>query len=195
MGMMFRGFAGDETLPAMASTQTGMATPQLARPKPGFFDRGGMGLNLLGGIADAVASAYGAAPTFAPVQQQYRQRQQMLSDWRMKQDAESAQWLAQEQWKRAHPAPVNNDTVNDYNFIADKLGPDAANQYLRNLGDPTVTVPLGQDRIYAGPRSGLGAAIQGSAGVPRPAIGSVVADPRKGGTGSGQSSFRAPNRF
>lgn len=43
----------------------------------------------------------------------------------MRQSDEMAQWTAQQEWERAHPKPVNNDTVNDYKFIAQMLGEDA----------------------------------------------------------------------
>lgn len=135
MGMMFRGFAGDETMPAMASSQTGMATPQLAPPKPGFFDRGGMGLNLLGGIADAVASAYGAAPTFAPVQQQYRQRQMQLLDQQREQESRYGLWQAQQQYKAAHPEPTDlSQRIAELNAYKPGLGNTYAENYANNGG-------------------------------------------------------------
>lgn len=58
-----------------------------------------------------------------------------------------------------YPAP--NDTERDYAFIGSKLGPSAADEFLRMRGDPYVTVPLGPNRIYSGPRSGMGAAMGG----------------------------------
>lgn len=55
------------------------------------------------------------------------------------------------------PKPVNNDTVNDYQFIADKLGPAAAEQYLRSIAaGPPVAIenPDGTKTIY--PRGAFG---------------------------------------
>lgn len=57
--------------------------------------------------------------------------------------------------------PSPNDTERDYQFITQRLGPQAADDWLRTKGDPYVTVPLGPNRIYSGPRSGLGGAMGG----------------------------------
>lgn len=54
-----------------------------------------------------------------------RKRAMELADWRWK-----------EQWKRDNPMPANNDTVADYEFIRERLGPEAAETYLRNRADP-----------------------------------------------------------
>lgn len=41
------------------------------------------------------------------------------------------------------PKPFNNDTVADYDFIAQKLGPEAAEQFLRNFKDgPPIAVDI-----------------------------------------------------
>jgi hypothetical protein len=55
--------------------------------------------------------------------------------------------LAEKVYDRAHPKPVNNDTVNDFNFIGQQLGPQAGKQYLTNMIDPVVNVPLPDGRI------------------------------------------------
>lgn len=45
-------------------------------------------------------------------------------------------WVAQQTWELAHPKPANNDTVADYQFITDKLGPEAGQEYLRSKANP-----------------------------------------------------------
>ena len=62
-----------------------------------------------------------------------------------------------------YATPAHNDTVADYEFIASKLGQEAANQYLSGMGDPIVTVPLPGGQIYSGPRSGMAQALGGAA--------------------------------
>ena len=114
------------------------------------------GINWLGVLADAFAGAAGREGPYAASmmaqRQQQQQREQAWQDWRRKFDYEAQ-----------HPKPTNNDTVNDYDFIARTLGPAAANQYLRNMGDPIVTVPLPNGQIYTGPRSQMGNVMAGSA--------------------------------
>lgn len=56
---------------------------------------------------------------------------------------------------RLHPKPVNNDTVADYQFIGQMLGPDAAKQYLQGKADPIVNIPQPGGGVYMGPRSGM----------------------------------------
>lgn len=46
-------------------------------------------------------------------------------------------------YKLAHPAPVNNDTVADYQFISQTLGPDAGKQFLQTKTNPIVMTPYG----------------------------------------------------
>lgn len=46
------------------------------------------------------------------------------------------QGLAKMQWERAHPKPVSNDTVNDYQFISQTLGPEAGKQFLQSKANP-----------------------------------------------------------
>ncbi|MGV0964194.1 MAG: hypothetical protein ACOYBT_09920 [Polynucleobacter sp.] len=94
--------------------------------------------------------------------------------------ADFAGWQQKEEWKLAHPAPVNNDTSADYDFITSKLGKDAADKWLGNMGDPLVTVQLPGDRVYNGPRSGLAAAMGAGAAPPRAPVGRLT--PIQGGT-------------
>lgn len=67
--------------------------------------------------------------------------------------------LAMAQWERANPKPVNNDTIADYNFRTQTLGKDAADEWLRRGNDPFVNMSLPGGVFYAGPQSGIGAAL------------------------------------
>lgn len=139
---------------------------------------------IAGTIGDFLLQRAGMQPIYGP-QMLYKQRQALEeAQWTRRQNSELAQRKAMYDYELAHPKPVNNDTIADYNFRVQTLGKRAADEWLRSQGDPIVTIPLPGDRIYSGPRSGLGAALSGY-GAPQPQAGAVVDDPRKtGGAGS-----------
>lgn len=69
----------------------------------------------------------------ALAEQQYaRERQDKRSDFTFEQD-----------YKAAHPGPIRNDTVNDYQFILEQLGPEAAKTFLETKTNPVVMTPYG----------------------------------------------------
>ena len=136
--------AADPT-PDIGTGMMGMAAPMVA-PQPKKHDWLKIAIDGLSGMA-------GQQGPFADAAAAQQER-----DWRAQQmeanrKAQMEQWVAQEQWKRDNPAPVNNDTVNDYNFILQQSGPEAANQYLQGRYDPIVNMPLPDGRMYVGPRS------------------------------------------
>jgi hypothetical protein len=65
-------------------------------------------------------------------QQYARERQDKRDDFTFEQD-----------YRAQHPGPINNDTVNDYQFIAQTLGPEAAKQFLQTKTNPIVMTPVG----------------------------------------------------
>ncbi|WP_394662892.1 hypothetical protein [uncultured Sphingomonas sp.] len=199
LGLFFRGFGQkpDYSTPGYGGPIGGAqpAMPQLPEDK-GFFSRGGMGVQLLGSIGDAVSSAYGGGTPYATAQNQFRQRQQQLQDYRMKQADEMAQWTAQQEWERAHPKPVAPHYWETNDGSLGIVGPDSKPQILYQ--DPTpkvnwITADNGDGTksvIPVGPNGPL-TGQQPS----RPAIGTVMKDPRKGGSGSGQTGFRSSGGF
>lgn len=132
--------AGDQPLPQI--------TPPITRGG-GFL---GKAAPFLGVIGDALLAANGRPAMYTPLVARQRERQAEMQD-------AMTRWQQQFDYERAHPKPVNNDTANDYAFITEHLGKGAADQYLRNIGDPMISIPLPGNRIYSGPRSGLGNAM------------------------------------
>lgn len=53
-----------------------------------------------------------------------------------KRQAALAEYEAKKKIDQRYPSPVNNDTVADYEFLAQHLGPEAAETFLRNKADP-----------------------------------------------------------
>ena len=190
-----------QQMPQMQPEMQRFTQPHEAKG-PGFFQQGGTGRAIAGALGDALAQMGGVQPLYAPAMQQRQMMQQRQQMAQQEREGDWQDFQRQEDYKRANPSPVNNDTVNDYNFILAKQGPEAANQYLRNLADPTVTVPMG-NTIYSGPRSGLGAAMQGGQPQgPKPGTveegyrfkGGNAADPTNwepvgGGAGNGTGGF------
>lgn len=110
--------------------------------KPGFDWR-----KLLGVVGDSLAIAGGGQAQYVPslIEQHQRQQAQAYAEqqYQRRRQDENADWQARQQWERDNPKPINNDTINDYQFIAERLGPDAAQNYLKTIADgPPVAVDV-----------------------------------------------------
>lgn len=115
--------------------QPPVAAAAPAAPRKGF-DWG----KLIGVLGDSLSIAGGGQAQFVPNMIDQRNRQQAMNyaeqQYQRRRGDENADWMARQQWERANPKPVNNDTVADYEYIRDKLGEDAANEFLRNKANP-----------------------------------------------------------
>lgn len=135
--------------------------------KPGFDWR-----KLVGVIGDGLAIAGGGQAQYVPSLIDQRQRQQAQAyaeqQYQRRRQDEWTDWQRQEQWKRDNPAPVNNDTINDFNWYKSLSEEDKA--IYRQMKPEYRQGPDGRFyRIDIAPDAG------------RPAIGAVVPDPRKQG--------------
>lgn len=81
-----------------------------------------------------------------------RQRQQELEDYNRKRADENTDWTARKQWEIEHPAPVNNDTVADYEFWKRTLPPNQFQTWLQNKIDPPQLMQVPGVGIVSVPR-------------------------------------------
>lgn len=171
----------------------GMEQPQsMAQPQMGWADKaGGIGTALMAAQA-AIDGDFGSsmqlsgsigAPRRAMQAQMAAQQQAQ-----MQREQEYADWVRKEQYKAANPGPVNNDTVADYEFYKQQLGPEAARRYLENQTDPIVNIPLPGGQVYMGPRSKA----PGSSQLPTAPVGRLT-PLAGGGAGNGASNFPSGN--
>ncbi len=182
-GMMFRGFA-PQTPPAPVPSKTDRIFD--------FLGQAGDTLMALSGSPGAVALAQQHANERRLQQQDQLQNNRL----QLQQQGQMQQWIAQQEWKRANPEPVQPHYWETNDGSLGIVGPDGKPQILYQ--DPTPKVnwitadnPDGTKSVIpVGPNGPLNAQ-QPS----RPAIGAVIKDPRKGGSGSGQSGFRTPGSF
>ena len=117
------------------------------------------GINWLGVLGDAAQGAMGQSGAYADSMAKRREKQDAMQAAEAERQQKMGDWVYQKQWERDNPAPVNNDTVNDYNFYKglDEQGRALYDQQHR--GDPIVNMTLPNGQFYSGPSSQLGPAL------------------------------------
>lgn len=129
------------TLPEQSQTQ-----PQQPK-KGGLFGSGLKWQDVAGIIGDALSAANGRPGIYGQTLAEQRQRDFELKRMQAQRQAGMQDWIAQQQWERANPKPVNNDTVNDFLWYKNLSPEDRAlygqmhPQYITaDNGDGTKTV-------------------------------------------------------
>lgn len=102
------------------------------RKRGGLFGSGVPAGDVLYALGGALAGDGGAAVS------EIRERKMAPLIEQAKRQAEYEDFVRKEQWKRDNPAPVNNDTVADYEFIRQRLGEEDAQKYLKNKASPPL---------------------------------------------------------
>lgn len=97
------------------STMDGGINDPAAAPKKGFDWRKALGV-----LGDSLSIAGGGQATYVPNLIDQRNRRQAMDyaeqQYQRRRGDENADWMARQQWERANPKPVNNDTVNDFQW-------------------------------------------------------------------------------
>lgn len=111
--------------------------PVQQQARPSMFNR------LLDGIQGAGAALRDDPGVFENYQNRKQQQQQFqarsqqeLADYQRRIEDERNNWLFQQQYERANPKPINNDTVADYEFWKQHMSPDQFQAYVQNKADP-----------------------------------------------------------
>lgn len=172
---------------SMSSGFMPIPTPDV--PAPSFFGAGGTGRNIAGIIGDALLSASGRGPIYAPLRAQAAQSQR---DAR-RQGYEFQRQLALAQFKNANPEP--SATEKTYQFLMQRDPSGAlARQYVQGVANPLTAIQTedpttGAKGLTFVPRGGpIGAA---PAAKPAPQIGAVEQGYRfMGGDPSSPSSWQ-----
>lgn len=197
-GMFANGIPRVDPTQPQPTMGVGYSGPSAAMPQPAqpsFFGNGGVGRNIAGAIGDYLLQQAHMQPIYAPLQQQARAQTFAQQQYQQHRADAQTDWLAQQEWERANPKPIVNDTVNDYNFRAQTLGEDDAKLWLKRSGDPIVNVTLPGNRFYSGPASGLQAALGAGAAAPAPAPAppGVTFTPLPAGGAGGSPPARFPS--
>jgi len=102
--------------------QVGAMDPntQAMTKKPGFFAPGQAGRHIVGFIGDALQRLGGGEGTYMPhmmqMQQQDAEIRARLQEAIAKRKAEREDYTWKAEYDRANPKPINNDTINDFNW-------------------------------------------------------------------------------
>lgn len=156
-------------IPQMPSPDLGpqVQMPQAApKKKGGLFGSGKVTIDLGRAIAGYLAgmgnpAGIQALQSMNAERDQRRQQAMQEQQYQQRRGDEFEDWVKKQAYQAANPSPVNNDTVADYNFITQQLGPDAGKEYLRNRANPPrfQFVPgVGVVQVPNGPQMGAPAA-------------------------------------
>lgn len=173
----------------MGTTQRGlfgapmMADAALAQPLPASapdtgYKRPSTAQIIVGTLGDTLAQWGGGKGTFLPGLQQQREMAQQQAQYQQQRADKFTDWKAQRDYEAANPSPVNNDTVNDYNFFKATRGEEAANRFLDQaiqnggaVSPQIMTIPgMGVVQVNKGPQGGGG-------GVPDGAVAMLKKNP------------------
>jgi hypothetical protein len=131
-------FLNAQMPPANIPTGFTMPTP---KPRGGMF--GGATIDIGGFLPGFLAGlgVPGGAQSLQAYQQKMLERQRLAqaeAQYQRERQDKRDDFTFEQDYKAAHPGPINNDTVADYNFWKSVLPPDQFQQYVQNKVNPPI---------------------------------------------------------
>lgn len=169
---------GDPNFPTTPTTPGGPMTPQ----KPSFFGQGGTGRAIAGSLGDVLLQNAHMQPIYAPAAEAQRRQAAQVAAEQRRQAAEYSNFVAQQQYRAAHPAADPTAMQQNYDWLKANH-PEAADQYLQSqtAAPPmVVTNPDGTKTLYP-----AGAIPRGNSAPPTAPVGRLT--PIPGGPTPGAS--------
>ncbi len=110
-------------------------------------------------------------------QRQLKQRQEIeAQQYQQERNDKRDDFVFEQDYRAQHPGPINNDTVNDYQFVLQQRGQQAADEWLQNNVIDRPVVVQGPNGPVAYRPSQLGGGQSN-----RPPLGIEIDDPRRQG--------------
>jgi len=122
MGRTPGDFVEDRSAPGTGPVARDAAVPTYKKPSTAQL--------IIGTLGDTLSQWGGGQGTFLPGLARQKQAAAEAQQYQMQRADKFTDWKAQQDYERDNPKPVNNDTVNDYNFFKATRGEDAANRFL-----------------------------------------------------------------
>lgn len=174
------GIALQDALGGMDPAFTQQIVQPAMPPQPQADRPMGKGQLIAGILADMLAGAAGRPAQFAPMLAQRREAEDARAEWGLRRQAELQDWQQKQDYARTHPEP----SAMERNLATWQQWTPEQRQAYQGMqeanGNDFVTTTLPNGQFYAGPKSGIVAALTGGAAVPqRPAIGTRI--PLNGG--------------
>jgi len=164
----------DRSAPGAGLVQQDAVTPTYKKPSTANL--------IIGTLGDTLSQWGGGKGTFLPGLQMRQQQAAEAAQYQQQRADQYTDWERKQQYERNNPKPINNDTVNDYQFIKQTRGDAAANEYLDGvvknggaISPQIMQIPgMGLVRVDKGPQAAAGG---GGGGVPDGAVAMLKQNP------------------
>lgn len=182
---------GNILFDAVAPLAVGGVPPLGLQAPPQQPQKMSKGQLIMGILADALSGAQGKPGQFAQQMGKRQDREQEIAQWGLKRQGDLQDYEAKQQIDQRYAKPDVPPMMRDAQAWQ-TMTPEqrSAYQEMKSVGqgDPDVFITLPNGQVYAGPRSGLAAAMMGGGQAPAAPVGKLT--PIQGGPAPAPGGFR-----